>query len=107
MTVYIKSTCLACALSLCACATPPAVPLPPPEPVVTIKQVNIPVPVPCVTAVPAAPVLEATPDALAALTPDFNGAWNGIALLKGDIAILSADDAKLRATLQGCVGAKP
>lgn len=101
---YLHGIVALYALLLTSCATTTAAPLQPSEPVVMIRQVNVPVPVPCVTTVPAAPMLQATPNALAALSPDFAGAWNGIALLKGDIAILMADGENLRAVLRGCVG---
>ena len=99
-----QCTYIVLALSLAGCASAPApvMPLPPPEPVVQIQKVEVPTPVPCVTAIPPAPVLSATPQALAALTPDSNGAWTGIALLKGDVAQLSADDDSLRDLLAGC-----
>ena len=73
-----------------------------PQPIVITKEVQVPVPVSCVNEVPPAPSPPTSPD-IKTLTPDFAGAWDGIAWLKGYIAILKQDDAKLRAVLLACV----
>ncbi len=102
---YRRSLLTAFGLILTACATAPVVPLPPPEPIVHTVTVDKIVQVPCVSMVPAEPEYPATAAALGMLTPDFNGAWLGISLLKGEIAVRKADQDQLRAILQGC--AKP
>ena len=90
-----------------ACSHMPAAPIAPaipPEPIVVTKPIDVPVAVSCIEekSIPPAPVPPAKP-AVATLTPDFSGAWDGVSWLKGYIAILKQDDAKLRAALLACV----
>lgn len=95
-------TCIVLALSLGACATKPVMPLPPPEPIVRTVTVDHVVTVPCISAVPDLPMYSDTDAAIAALTPDFNGAWLGVSLLKGGRAQRDSYISQLRAILGGC-----
>lgn len=100
-----QCTSMYVAVLLAACATAPtSAPLPAPEPVVRTVTVNVPVPQPCVAAIPAEPDYSDSDAALAALTPDFAGVWNGIALMKGGSAQRNAYIAELRSVLNACVG---
>lgn len=90
-----------------ACGHMPAAPIVPElprEPIVLTKPVDVPVAVSCIEekAIPPVPTPPAKP-VVATLTPDFAGSWDGISWLKGYIAILKQDDAKLRAALLACV----
>ena len=97
-------TYIVLALSLAGCQSAPSnAPPIPPQPIVITKEVQVPIPVPCVQQVPVAISPRPKPDAKL-LTPNADGAWWAIAWLKVWAADLMAENAKLRATLGGCVG---
>lgn len=102
---YSRATITACGLLLTACASAPA-PLPPPEPVVKTVTVDRVITQPCVSAVPALPEYSDTDAALMAVPDSFEGAWNGIALLKGGRAQRDQYIAQLRNILGGCTTVK-
>lgn len=90
-------------LSLAACATKPPAPLPTPEPVVRTVTVDRIIQVPCISKLPDLPMYSDTDMALSQISDDFDGAWLGIALLKGGRAQRNAYIDQLRAVLQSCV----
>jgi len=85
------------------CQSMPVVPLPPQEPVVRVVTQEKIIHVSCVDKIPDEPMYPASPEALAKLSNDFSGAWDGVALLKGEIAIRAQDQKALRDLLQGCL----
>ena len=93
---------LCACLVFSACSTP--TPLPPPEPIVRTVTVDRVIQVPCVSKLPDLPMYSDTDAALAAITPDFNGVWDGVALLKGGRAQRQAYIDQLRAILAACAG---
>ena len=90
------------ALSLAACATKPPTPLPAPEPVVRTVTVDRIVTQPCISKLPDLPMYSDTDMALQSIPDSFDGAWTGIALLKGGRLQRDLYISQLRAILAGC-----